>query len=119
MIRVSVFWPNAEGGTFDVDYYAKKHVPMVLGLLGDAVQQGAVDSGVGGYEPGSSAPFAAAGHLVFESVDAFRTAWEPNAQAILGDVPTHESLAVCPGQRDRPLASPLTAVVVDGRLRFA
>ena len=92
MIRVSVFWPNGDGGTFDIAYYADKHVPMVLGLLGGAVKQGAVDSGVGGYEPGSSAPFAAAGHLVFESVDAFRAAWEPNAQAILGDVPNFTNI---------------------------
>jgi hypothetical protein len=25
--------------------------------------------------------------LVFESVDAFRAAWDPNAQAIVGDMP--------------------------------
>lgn len=92
MIRVSVLWPNAEGGTFNIAYYTEKHVPMVLGLLGSAVQEGAVDYGVGGYEPGSSAPFAAAGHLVFESVDAFRAAWDPNAQAIVGDVPNFTNI---------------------------
>ena len=36
-IKVSVLYPDGEGKTFDMDYYCNKHVPMVAGLLGDAV----------------------------------------------------------------------------------
>jgi hypothetical protein len=30
MIRVSVFYPSAEGTTFDHDYYREKHVPLCV-----------------------------------------------------------------------------------------
>jgi len=38
MIKVSVLYPNGPGKTFDMDYYSNNHVPMVAGLLGDAVK---------------------------------------------------------------------------------
>ena len=30
MIRVSVFYPSAEGATFDHDYYRENHVPLCV-----------------------------------------------------------------------------------------
>ena len=30
MIRVSVFYPESEGATFDHDYYRDQHVPLCL-----------------------------------------------------------------------------------------
>jgi len=38
MIKVSVLYPNGDGKSFDMDYYCSKHVPMVAGLLDDAVK---------------------------------------------------------------------------------
>jgi hypothetical protein len=32
MFCVSIAYPKKEGGTFDFDYYIKKHIPMVTGF---------------------------------------------------------------------------------------
>jgi uncharacterized protein (TIGR02118 family) len=87
MIKVSVLYPNTPDISFDVDYYCETHVPMVAGLLGDALKGGQVDAGLAGAEEGAAAPFAAMGHLLFDSVEAFQASFGPNAEQIMGDVP--------------------------------
>lgn len=88
MIRVSVMYPNNEGAKFDHDYYAKTHVPMVveklspLGLVG-----GEVNVGLAGGAPGAPAPYVAVGHLTFNSIEEFQSAFGPNAEEIMGDLP--------------------------------
>jgi uncharacterized protein (TIGR02118 family) len=92
MVKISVLYPNSEGAKFDMAYYCQTHMPLVKRLLGPAIKGMAVDHGIGGFGPGSSAPFVAAGHLLFESVEAFQTAFEPHAQAIMGDIPNYTNL---------------------------
>lgn len=87
MIRVTVLYPSAEGSTFDIDYYANKHIPMVQGLLGDALKGGGVEKGIGTAEPGAPAPFMASGFIEFDSVDDFEASFGPNADQIMGDIP--------------------------------
>jgi uncharacterized protein (TIGR02118 family) len=89
MIKVSVLYPNSEGSSFDMDYYCNSHIPMVQEKLGSALKGVAVEQGLGGATPGSSATYAAMGHLLFESVEAFQAAFGPNADAILGDMPNY------------------------------
>ena len=36
MIKVSVLYPNRPTARFDMDYYVKRHVPMVLEGCGNA-----------------------------------------------------------------------------------
>jgi uncharacterized protein (TIGR02118 family) len=92
MIKISVLYPNSEGAKFDMDYYCQKHMSLVKRLLSPAIKGIAVDQGIGGLGPGSSAPFLAVGHLLFDSVEAFQTALEPHAQAIMGDIPNYTNL---------------------------
>ena len=87
MIKVSVMYPNGEDATFDIEYYCNTHVPMVGGILGDALKGGAVDSGIAGGAPGEAAPFIAIGHLMFDSVEDFQNSFGPNAEEILADLP--------------------------------
>lgn len=89
MIRVSAIYPYSEGARFDMDYYANKHTPMVGGLLGDALKGVGVQKGLGGAEPGSPPPFTAIGHMDFESLETFQTAFGPNVEAIMADVPNY------------------------------
>ena len=74
MIKVSVFYPHKEGAHFDIDYYAKKHVPMVRQLLGAACKGAAVEQGFAGGAPGAPPTYVAMGHLMFDSVEAFQKA---------------------------------------------
>lgn len=92
MIKVSVFYPNSQDCKFDFDYYCKSHMPMVRDRLGVACCGIAVDKGIAG-EPGQRAPYVAAAHLFFESVEAFQGAFDPHAGEILADIPNYTNVA--------------------------
>ena len=92
MISVTVLYPNEEGKKFDMEYYCKKHIPMVQQKLGAACKRVAVDQGLGGAEPGSKAAYIAIVHLYFDSVETFQAAFGPNAEAIMADTPNYTSI---------------------------
>lgn len=92
MIRVSVFYPNTEGKKFDMTYYCTKHIPMVQQKLGAACKGVQVDQGLSGGQPGSKASYVAMAHLLFDSVEAFQTAFGPHAKEIMGDIPNYTDI---------------------------
>ena len=89
MIKVSVLYPNKTGSHFDMAYYLDKHIPMVRQKLAASLRGASVEQGVAGLEPGAPAAYAAMGHLLFDSVEAFQQAFAPHAQAIVGDIPNY------------------------------
>jgi uncharacterized protein (TIGR02118 family) len=89
MIKVSVMYPSGADIRFDIDYYCTRHMPMVRERMGAALRQMAVDHGMAGGTPGSAAPYAAIGHLVFDSVEAFQAAFNPHAKEIFADIPNY------------------------------
>lgn len=92
MIKVSVFYPNNEGSKFDMNYYCNSHIPMVRQKLGAACKGAAVEQGITGATPGSRPGFIAMGHIYFESVEAFQTAFGPHAEAIMADIPNYTDI---------------------------
>jgi uncharacterized protein (TIGR02118 family) len=92
MIKVSVLYPNEEGKKFDMDYYCNSHIPMVQEKLGAGCKGAAIDQGLGGVEPGSPAAYVAMCHLLFDSVEAFQSAFGPHAEAIMADVPNYTDI---------------------------
>ena len=92
MTKVSVLYPAGEGKTFDMDYYCNKHIPMVAGLLGDAVKGASVEQGIGSGEPGAPAPFAAMGNIYFDSVEDFQNSFGPHNDQIMGDLPNYTNI---------------------------
>lgn len=86
MIKVSVLYPTQPDGHFDMDYYVNKHVPLVLGRCGEYVKPAGIERGLSGGAPGVDAPYHAAGHLIFESVDAMNSAMGPHMQEIFEDL---------------------------------
>jgi len=89
MIKVSAFYPNGDGSTFDMDYYCNKHVPMAKSLLGGALKELAVDKGIAGGMPNSPSPYLAIGHLYFESIAEFQNAFGPHAEKLVADMPNY------------------------------
>lgn len=92
MTKVSVSYPNAEGKTFDMNYYMNTHIPLVEELLGDKLKAASVEKGLGGAIPGSIAPFAGVGTMYFDSVEDFGQAFGPNAEKIMGDLPNFTNI---------------------------
>ena len=92
MIKVSVFYPNKEGCKFDMDYYCNNHGPMLQEKLGMALKGVAVEQGLSGIEPGSPATYVAMGHLLFDSVEPFQSAFGPHAEAIMADIPNYTDI---------------------------
>lgn len=92
MTKVSVLYPNGEGKTFNMDYYCNTHLPLVGGLLGDALKGATVEQGLGSAAPGSPAPFVAMGNMYFETVEDFGNSFGPNAEKIMGDLPNFTNI---------------------------
>ena len=92
MIKVSVFYTNNEGSKFDMNYYCNSHIPMVRQKLGAACKGAAVEQGITGATPGSRPGFIAMGHIYFDSVEAFQTAFGPHTEAIMADIPNYTDI---------------------------
>jgi uncharacterized protein (TIGR02118 family) len=86
MVKVSVIYPNGEGKTFNMEYYTTKHLPMVAGLLGDALKGATVEKGLSGGAPNSPAPFLAMGNMYFDTLEDFQKSFGPNAEKIMADL---------------------------------
>jgi uncharacterized protein (TIGR02118 family) len=85
MIKVNFFYPNADGSTFDLDYYTKIHVPLAERCFGDALKGLTIDSGITSLMPNSNPPFHAIGTLYFDSVRSFYDAVTPHIDTLRND----------------------------------
>ena len=92
MVRVSILYPNTEGGRFDFDYYLATHMPMSIRLLGDAVKKVDIERGVSGPAPGSPAAYLALCHFTCETREAFEAAFFANAATLQGDMPNYTDI---------------------------
>jgi len=92
MIKVSVLYPNNEGSKFDMSYYCNSHMPMVQEKLGNVCKGVAVEQGVSGATPGSRPAFIAMGHLYFDSMAEFKSAFAPHADVIMADIPRYTDI---------------------------
>lgn len=94
MITVCILYPATPGGHFDFDYYARKHMPRAVELLGKypGYKGVAIERGIAGAEPGQAAAFAAACFYKFTSIDAFLAAFMPNAPELQGDIANYTDI---------------------------
>src|ERR1700741_264882 len=68
MFKVAILYPNGEDKTFDMDYYEKKHMPMVAGFLGKNLIYYEIDKGIAGRTPNDKAPYIAIGYFYINDV---------------------------------------------------
>ena len=92
MIKMTIFYPNGEGKTFDMDYYSKKHMPMAQDLLGESLKAMAIDKGLGGGTPDDPATYLAIGSFYFESMTSFQNAMGPVSDKLRADVPNYTNV---------------------------
>ena len=89
MVKISVFYPNRKDTRFDMQYYCKRHIPLVQRLLGTALKGVGVEQGICGEQPASPPTYVAMGHLLFDSVEAFQASFGPHLQEIMADIPKY------------------------------
>jgi uncharacterized protein (TIGR02118 family) len=95
MISVSVMYANAAGKRFDHDYYARKHMPLVLERLrAHGMTRYEIDRGLGGAAPGTPAPYLSIGRLYFETLAGFEEGFAKHGPELLADIPNYSDAEV-------------------------
>jgi uncharacterized protein (TIGR02118 family) len=94
MFKISVFYPNKKDSRFDLPYYLEKHMPLAIGLLSahPGYNGVSVERGLGGGVPGKEATYIVMCHFLFNSVENFLAAFEPNLATLQGDIPNYTDL---------------------------
>ncbi|MBI1782015.1 MAG: EthD family reductase [Sphingobacteriales bacterium] len=92
MFKVAILYPNGEDKTFDMDYYEKKHMPMVAGFLGTNLKFYEIDKGIAGRTPNDKVPFVAIGYFYITDVAEYNKAIAQNREAIIGDFKNYTNI---------------------------
>ena len=90
--KVAILYPDGDDKTFDFEYYEKKHMPMVAGLLGDNLLLYEIDKGLSGRTPNDKPPFAAVGYFYVNDVAEYNKAILQNRSAIVGDFKNYTNI---------------------------
>ena len=92
MFKVTILYPNGDDKTFDMDYYEKKHMPMVAGFLGKNLKYYAIDKGISGRTPSDKAPFLAIGYFYISDVAEYNKAIAQNRDAVVNDFKNYTNI---------------------------
>ena len=88
MIRVTVSYPNQPGSRFDMDYYLKTHMPMVVDKLGPhGLVATEVERGIAGGAPGSPARYQMQAHLNFSTLQGMQAGLSAEVAGLMADIP--------------------------------
>ena len=85
MFKVAILYPNGDDKTFDMDYYEKKHMPMVAGFLGKNLKFYEIDKGIAGRAPNDKVPFVAIGYFYISDIAEYNKAIAQNRDAVVND----------------------------------
>ncbi len=92
MFKVAILYRNGEGKIFDMDYYEKKHMPMVAGLLGKNLKFYEINKGIAGRTPNDKVPFVAVGNFYIKDVAEYNKAIAQNREALVGDFKNYTNI---------------------------
>jgi uncharacterized protein (TIGR02118 family) len=92
MFKVAILYPNGDDKTFDMDYYEKKHMPMMAGFIGKNLKFYEIDKAISGRTPNDKAPFAAVGYFYIQDVAEYNKAIAQNRDVILGDIKNYTNI---------------------------
>ncbi len=92
MFKVAILYPNGEDKTFDMEYYEKKHMPMVAGFLGKNLKFYEIDKGIAGRTPNDKVPFVAIGYFYISDVAEYNKAIAQNRDAVISDFKNYTNI---------------------------
>lgn len=94
MVRVMVRYPAKPGSRFDLDYYLKRHMPMVVEKLTPyGMASAEVDQGVSGPMPGTPAGYQMIAYLNFPSLEQMQAALMAEAGSLMADLANFTDVA--------------------------
>ena len=92
MFKVAILYPSGEDKTFDMDYYEKKHMPMVAGFLGKNLKFYEIDKGIASRTPNDKVPFVAIGYFYINDVAEYNKAIAQNRDAVVSDFKNYTNI---------------------------
>jgi uncharacterized protein (TIGR02118 family) len=92
LFKVTILYPNGEGKTFDLDYYEKKHMPMVAGYIGKNLKFYEIDKGVAGRTPDDKIPYLAIGYFYITDLAEYNKSISQHIDTILGDFKNYTNI---------------------------
>ena len=92
MFKVAILYPNGEDKTFDMDYYEKKHMPMVAGFIGKNLKFYEIDKGISGRTPTDKAPYVAIGYFYVYDIDKYNKSIAQNRDAVVADFKNYTNI---------------------------
>jgi uncharacterized protein (TIGR02118 family) len=90
--KVTILYPNGEDKTFDMDYYEKRHMPMVAGYLGKNLKFYEIDKGISGRTPNDKPPFVTVGYFYIYDVAEYNKAIAQNRETIVSDFKNYTNI---------------------------
>jgi len=92
MFTVAILYPNGEDKSFDMEYYEKKHMPMVAGFLGKNLKFYEIDKGIAGRTPNDKPPYVAIGYFYINDVAEYNKAIAQNRDAVINDFKNYTNI---------------------------
>lgn len=88
MKYVTVTYPNKNGAKFDFDYYMRKHIAMVSGLLGTSIEVCKGLSSSAGAPPTN----ICVARIRINSTEEFSSDMAAHGAKIMGDIPNYTNI---------------------------
>jgi len=92
IFKVAILYANGDDKTFDMDYYEKKHMPMVAGFLGKNLKFYEIDKGIAGRTPNDKVPFLAIGYFYINDIAEYNKAIAQNRDAVVNDFKNYTNI---------------------------
>ena len=92
MFKVEILYPNGNDKTFDMEYYEKKHMPMMAGFIGKNLVFYEIDKGIAGRIPNEKVPFLAIGYFYINNVAEYNKVIGQNIDTILNDIKKYTNI---------------------------
>jgi uncharacterized protein (TIGR02118 family) len=89
---ITVLYPEADGASFDMEYYLSEHMPMVGRRFGPHGLKSWRVERITGTPSGDKAPFRVKATLEFGSAEEFKAALAAEGGPVIGDVPNFTTL---------------------------
>lgn len=87
MICLTVFYPKTTDSTFDLDYYASKHAPLLMERLTPlGLTKFDYETGLAGGTPNTPPAFAAIGRLHFATLEDLQTGLGTHGPELVADI---------------------------------